>query len=405
MEVKASNQITLMNTDLVDAAKTATNYLGFSSGGLVVGDLTGSTLGKNVLIDSDGVDIRSGNTVLASFESNKISLGVNDSDSRISLCNGNGDIYMGSFLNTTTNETSPALTLTSEGLLFRARDRNDLANSDIADLWIVEDSDTDDTHILLYVSDSSTLSTIMARTNSIAIRRYDSNAGSELACYSLYGDGIAEIRAKDHLYIDAPVHFYDSLYMQSASGVLVDVLSLSANGYSLYFGDTSEHTTIYGASVTIETEDPTYRTYIKSHLDVSTKIYVGSNDIEITGSNKVLWTGLWAMYDTQTATLSEAISAQVNGIVLVFCAWDANTQTLQQWNWNHVYIPKQDVVYNGTTGHTMALFAYGFGSIAYKYLYISDTTITGHANNASTGTTNGITYDNSRFVLRYVIGV
>ena len=36
-----------------DAAKVATNFLGFSSEGLVVGDQTGSSLGKNVLIDAD----------------------------------------------------------------------------------------------------------------------------------------------------------------------------------------------------------------------------------------------------------------------------------------------------------------------------------------------------------------
>lgn len=54
-------------TAAADAAKTATNYLGFSDAGLVVGDMTASTLGRNVLIDSDSVDIRSGSDVLASF--------------------------------------------------------------------------------------------------------------------------------------------------------------------------------------------------------------------------------------------------------------------------------------------------------------------------------------------------
>lgn len=58
-----------------DAAKVATNYLGFSSGGLVVGDQTGTSLGKNVLIDSDSVDIRDGSTVLARFGASAIELG------------------------------------------------------------------------------------------------------------------------------------------------------------------------------------------------------------------------------------------------------------------------------------------------------------------------------------------
>ena len=50
-----------------DAAKTATNYMSFSSSGLVVGDMTASTLGRNILIDSDSVDVRNGSTVLATF--------------------------------------------------------------------------------------------------------------------------------------------------------------------------------------------------------------------------------------------------------------------------------------------------------------------------------------------------
>ena len=71
-----------------EAAKTATNYLGFSSSGLVVGDMTASSLGKNVLIDSDSVDIRNGTTTLASFGASTIYLGKNDTTSTINLCNG-----------------------------------------------------------------------------------------------------------------------------------------------------------------------------------------------------------------------------------------------------------------------------------------------------------------------------
>lgn len=71
-----------------DAAKTATNYLGFSSGGLVVGDQTGASLGKNVLIDADSVDIRNGSEVLASFGDDRVDLGRNSSSAVIELCGG-----------------------------------------------------------------------------------------------------------------------------------------------------------------------------------------------------------------------------------------------------------------------------------------------------------------------------
>ena len=79
-------------TNAANAAKTATNYLGLSGTGLVVGDLTKSSLGKNVLIDSDSVDIRNGNTVLASFGASTITLGQNSADSVINLCDGAGTI-------------------------------------------------------------------------------------------------------------------------------------------------------------------------------------------------------------------------------------------------------------------------------------------------------------------------
>lgn len=53
-----------------EAAKTATNYMKFANNGLTVGNMTASTLGRNVLIASDSVDIRNGATVLASYGEN-----------------------------------------------------------------------------------------------------------------------------------------------------------------------------------------------------------------------------------------------------------------------------------------------------------------------------------------------
>ena len=78
--------------EAANAAKTATNYLNFSSKGLIVGDMTASTLGNNVLIDSDSVDIRSGNTILASFGSQHIYIGKESRQSTVDFCNGLGTI-------------------------------------------------------------------------------------------------------------------------------------------------------------------------------------------------------------------------------------------------------------------------------------------------------------------------
>ena len=54
-------------TEAANAAKTATNYMKYDNNGLVIGNMTASSLGKNVLIDSDSVDIRNNTSVLASF--------------------------------------------------------------------------------------------------------------------------------------------------------------------------------------------------------------------------------------------------------------------------------------------------------------------------------------------------
>lgn len=72
-----------------DAAKTATNYMEFTEGtGLVVGDMTSDTLGNNVLINSESINIRTGEMVNASFGANQIELGKGNDNAIVSLVNG-----------------------------------------------------------------------------------------------------------------------------------------------------------------------------------------------------------------------------------------------------------------------------------------------------------------------------
>lgn len=77
-----------VDSNIYNAAKTATNFMNFSSSGLVIGDMTADTLGKNVIINNDSVDIRNGTTVLSSFGPDTIYLGKNSTTSIINLCNG-----------------------------------------------------------------------------------------------------------------------------------------------------------------------------------------------------------------------------------------------------------------------------------------------------------------------------
>lgn len=82
----AKTAATNAQTAANNAAKTATNYLKFDSSGLCVGNMTG-TLGYNTLIKSEGMDIRNGTTVLASFTSSQIDLGKNSRSTTINMAN------------------------------------------------------------------------------------------------------------------------------------------------------------------------------------------------------------------------------------------------------------------------------------------------------------------------------
>lgn len=120
--------------------------------------------------------------------------------------------------------------------------------------------------------------------------------------------------------------------------------------------------------------------------------------------NNTLWSGCYYMTSSHTVNLSQAISLQKNGIVLVWQYYDSTNKEVKPYYYNHQFIPKSAVDYvHGAM--SFALFSRRFASIANKNLYIADTTLKGHNDNTAKGTANGITFDNSKFVLTRVIGV
>lgn len=119
-------------------------------------------------------------------------------------------------------------------------------------------------------------------------------------------------------------------------------------------------------------------------------------------NHKVLWDGVYYMSAAHTATLSEKVSAQANGIALVFCSYNSASDT--NWGWIVYEIPKTMVARDAGSSSVFLLYRQNFTAIGVKNLYINDDAIIGHANNTATGTANGITYANNKFVLRYVFG-
>lgn len=138
------------------------------------------------------------------------------------------------------------------------------------------------------------------------------------------------------------------------------------------------------------------RSYYQSSWGAWHKVY--------TGAGTILWSGAVFMNAGQTINLSEPVSMQQSGIVLVFSRYSASTA--QNYHWNTFFVHKAHIAAHEGQGHQFFMTTDGlFSIIASKYLYLHDTKIGGNANNEAAGTANGITYNNMGFVLRYVIGV
>lgn len=97
--------------DFGEASKTATNYLGFSSSGLVVGTNSSGTgqsgLQGNVRLTSGGMEVRSGSTVLARYGASQVELGVNSTSSQIKMCGGDAVIKVANGLVCLENSGAP----------------------------------------------------------------------------------------------------------------------------------------------------------------------------------------------------------------------------------------------------------------------------------------------------------
>lgn len=109
----------------------------------------------------------------------------------------------------------------------------------------------------------------------------------------------------------------------------------------------------------------------------------------------------WYMTEGHTVNLSQKISEQPVGIVLIFSLYsDGEAKNSEFFE---MFIPKYMAIKHPGVGHNFNLCGM-FGN-GVKYLYIYDDRIVGHASNGETKTIGGIEYTNNRYVLRYVIGV
>lgn len=120
-------------------------------------------------------------------------------------------------------------------------------------------------------------------------------------------------------------------------------------------------------------------------------------------TNKILATPNAFLNAGQTYNFSDSVANQTNGIVLVWSAY--NDGAPADYSWNITYVPKQLIALKPGAGVTCPMFGGGFQNAGCKYVYLTDTSVRGNAINEGSGTNSGISYNNSQYILRYVIGI
>ena len=123
-------------------------------------------------------------------------------------------------------------------------------------------------------------------------------------------------------------------------------------------------------------------------------------ELGTTAPGTILWSGAYNMIANQTANLSANVSSCMTGIVL---HWQVYINgALENYDHNYTFIPKTHT--NGS-GIGCTLSTGGGNTIGFKYVYVANDRITGNDLNDDTGTKNGITVANNRWVLSQVIAV
>lgn len=118
------------------------------------------------------------------------------------------------------------------------------------------------------------------------------------------------------------------------------------------------------------------------------------------GEDTILWSGDgYHMDSSQTINFSQPLSYQLSGAIFCWCY--CVDGIVQNESWLYFFVPKTHALNHD--GSSVCMDAPYSGMK--KSLYISDEEAVGVDTNAISGTTNGIAWNNTNYVLRYVIGV
>ena len=222
----------------------------------------------------------------------------------------------------------------------------------------------------------------------IGYGNYDLHSGDT----NIYGNNI-NFTARDDIHVDSNNIVFDNTYGLSGkntSGIarrniqLVNENNNFVLGYDNYiYGEGA--TQIYGYYINL---------FAKLSMSLNATAGISSNR-----PLKTLWSGAWYMQSGQTASLTENVTKQLNGIVLV---WSKYSGGPKDYEWNCFFIPKEMASKHPGAGYSLICIG---NWPSYKYIYVNNKSITGNAANSSNNSINGVNYDSKNHVLRYVLGV
>lgn len=339
-----------------DAAKTVTNFMGFDSNGLVIGDRTANTLGKNVLIGNDSINIRNGSTVLAEFAEKLIAIGKGSPNAVIDFLNGLFQI-------STINDSGARLSATKSLSIY-------------ADDAVDGTGDGSGHYSMITVGDTS----MRLNTNNV---------------------GYIDIVNRNPT-IGAIAQIISEVYGQNNENVLFIMETDKSTGRNIVGLDTGKGVSTIWTCNGGGTADITHS--VKS-TNGSTKVAQWDSSIRFAKNDKLV-----ASYDGTTPVLlstavypntdytgnfSAPVSTQPHGILIEFAPYvDGQAKG---YGLVTFFIPK-----GRCNGESYNIYIDPWCS---KWIYVYDDKIVGNDANSKTGTTNGISYNNRKYVLSRVYGV
>ena len=267
-----------------NAAKTATNYMKFDNSGLTVGDLTASTLGRNVNIDNSSVNIRNGTNVLAQFAESLIEIGKNTSVSAVSFMNGT--VKLIAQMETWNNIAFRNAYLLAQNTICIGAGSTDPASDKLASMLTVR---------------KDRINEINADVTDTEGHAYMNIRGGKASVYSDGNAGWSSVNVianKDTSQVE--------LHTNGSNGYK----KLINYSHGLYYYDNSTLLAAYN------------------------------------GRTPCLWDGGAWMFASQSVTLSAPISEQPHGILVIFALFDPTTNSLTNVMTNPFFVPKTAINYD-----------------------------------------------------------